>query len=243
MKHNLLILSIVIVLGGCGQEQGQEQAQVNAAPSTICGVTSHKSDGSFSYNCGLSVNDKIVTNETLKNVVKGKQVCEVDFRDNGQLNYLHCSEMAEPISSYISKGAKLEAVWQCTGLDGFGGYDNEKLSELTLNENGTYQIHISGKEKSDSVWFVTDSIISGHFQINDLNGLLLTPKEWRNDVIDAAGLSLDSAPKFMLVTPVKIKIKNLTRTELYGEAEFSRGGNITEITDIQCNQPLSEQPK
>ncbi len=225
MKNKLIILSLAILLGGCGQDKDIDNS------SFRCGIVS-QDKGSFSYRCTDS--DKIFSKIPLEHPTKEKQVCEVDFRNDGQLNYLKCSEMVEPISTYISNGAKLESDWQCTGLDGYGGYLRNNISQLSLSENGTYQIHISGKENSDSVWFVTNSIISGSFQINNPNILLLTPKEWRSNVINSSGLTLESAPKFMMVKEVEIKITNLTKTELHGKSTFTTSNNHTRKTNIKC---------
>lgn len=232
MRKTLTIV-LAIAISGCGQE---EQAP-NENTLHNCGVTHYDStDQSFRFNCGMSDEDTDLIQDLALVTLPKKMTCDVAVSQSGQPEYLNCTKTPENIDSFIARGATLDANWACSGLDGYGGYTDDEASHLVLTKDGTFQLLLDAKQNSDSVWYVSDSVISGDYDINSSNGLILMPNNWDSKVISASGLILSDAPKFMLVKPLLINIRELTSTTLKGMGEWLGDEKRGDVGLISCTK-------
>lgn len=234
--NKIAILLLPLGALGCGDSK-DIVSNPNPHQLNSCGVTSVHHEGSgFTFRCGLTdkpKGHKAVDVET--KAFSEQQLCDVRYNQNGVPEYFSCKEVPESIDSFIAKGATVQGDWSCTGLDGFGGYSKENKSRFILRENGEFEVHITAKDQTDSVWHLADSIISGSYVRDTTNKLVLEPMSWESDLIKASKLSFDDAPQFMLVKPLRIDVSKLTNQSLVGTGRWEVGGRSRAL-DIECTK-------
>ena len=222
---SLLPLAIL----GCGEA---EKTTDTRNQLNNCGITSvTNEDSGFTFRCGL---DKAFNVENIQ--LSRQQVCDVYYNEIGVPERFSCKELPETIDSFIAKGASLLGEWRCEGLDGFGGYIRGNESRFLLKENSEFEVHLTAKDDTDSVWFLTDSIISGTYMRDDTNKLVLEPNSWESDLITASNLTFKEAPSFMLVKPLHIEISDLTNDNLKGIGRW--GGEHSKLLNVTCSKSI-----
>lgn len=221
---------IVLFLFGCGKEAETPSTQVNVNALSNCGVIQYDPTSTeFIFSCGLSGRNVDMIKDMSEITLQKVKECDIYYNDKGQPEKFFCRDKAESIDK-----SGIEGNWMCTGLDGYGGYHSKHKSALVLNANGTYDLHLFAKKDSDSVWHVADSVMAGSYSVNK-NKLVLAPKTWTGELIDKAGLSFDKAPKFMLVKPFSIEVKN--QSEILFDGTLRREDKANEILSyVDCEK-------
>jgi len=239
MKRRVLLLAMFLI--GCGESDTHVGDSKGAAVSN-CGVTQYESFTSeFKFHCGLNAREVGQIDDLSKTRLKKEQLCDVYYSENGQPKTFFCKEKPEYIASFIAEGASLDGDWACTGLDGFGGYRSKNESELIMYRNGSFDLLLKakGKTDTDSVWYLTDSVINGNYEVGTKNKMVLTPASWSSELISKAGLKMDEAPEFMLVKPLTIEIKRLTKSSLEGISRWEKEpGRI--VSSVECIKVIAK---
>jgi hypothetical protein len=204
-------------------------------PINNCGITQAEDNSEFWFSCGLSEENLAIVEDTSQFSFKEKQLCDVSFDDNNQPKQFRCKERPIEFDQYLEKGFSIQGEWTCSGLDGFGGYRSENLSRLSIHDNGTYNILLSSKAGTDSVWFVSDSVIAGTYTTDSINNIRLSPINWTSPVIDKTKLKLTDAPKFMMVKPVIMSIKSLSQDSFSASSQFDDEEGKRFLSNVACN--------
>jgi hypothetical protein len=236
---NILFAGLFITMSACSfDNQEINSAEVATGLINGCGITSIKEDSSgFRFHCGLKGSDLNAIEDVSAITFKKNQLCQISYSENGQPKLIDCKEKPENLDSFIARGATLFGDWECKGLDGYGGYSRysheENISPLKLNENGEFELTILAKEGTDSIWYIKDSIITGKYVLDITNRIIFTPKTWSNVLIEKAGLTMTSAPNFMLVKPLELTVDNLTDENLEGESRWVSSKNEI-VSSVSC---------
>lgn len=232
LKLTAISLLPFLVLG-CGEK---EQSAINQNQLDGCGITGVSDENSsFTFRCGL--NDDPQSHKAINVERKSfskQQICNVSYSQSGVPEYFYCKDVPKTIDSFIAKGASLQGAWSCIGLDNSGNYSNKDKSRLLLKDNGVFEVHITAKKNTASVWFLTDSIISGNYTRDTTNKLRLEPNSWWSTLIEESGLAFEDAPKFMLVKPFEIEISNLTNSNLEGDGRWEN--DRSRIVGVECTK-------
>ncbi len=244
MFRVVILFVASVSLFGCGDDQVKTtqpslEASIASPLQNECGVTKiDRDNGAFVYECGINESEVIdVAFVPLSN----EQQCTVTFAGNGQPRKFYCQKEPESINSFVLKGATLYTDWSCTGLDGFGSFNNTKhKSQLTLRDDNTFSVYYNAKPKSDSVWFVADSVIDGYYEVDSGNTIQMNPLKWSSSVIDSAGLTIKDASEFMFVKPLLFDVSELNEQKLSGDARWLDKDKYGLRTGIHCTKmPLN----
>jgi len=234
MKH-VLFVGVFSLMTACGLDnQDINPAEVSTHQVNGCGITSIKEDNSgFRFHCGLKGSDLKSIKDVSTTKFKKEQSCLIYYSENGQPSLIDCKEKPKTLDSFIARGATLHGDWECEGLDGYGGYSRKKNSPLRLYENGEFELKILAKEGSDSIWFINESIITGKYVLDITNKIVFTPKKWSNGLIEKAGLTIASAPEFMITKPLMLTVTTLTNEKLEGISRWVNSSNEI-VSSVSC---------
>lgn len=210
MKKPLFLIFISFLIMSCSEEGAHSLIQkANAG----CGVTSlDKDNNGFVFRCDADANsDEFITDFSAL-ALSESQMCNIVYDQKGQPKQFKCHEMPTTFDKYFAQGISLNGRWQCKGLD---NYNNQThVSLLTLHSDGRYNIAITGKSNSESIWFAGNSEIEGMVTQNNTHKLRLAPTQWTGDIIDKTQLTLKDAPTSMLASPLVLSITSLTEQAL-----------------------------
>lgn len=235
---NYLYFILLFFLVGCVEKKIDISQKKDSHIANNCGVT-HLSEFTpeFKFDCGIDNSELDIIKDLSSVILKKEQVCDVYYSENGQPKTFLCKEKKETIDSFIAKGASFNGSWTCKGLDGYGGYDINE-SDLVIYDNDRFKLFLKAKKTTDSIWFLTDSIISGDFNIShNSNKVILTPLSWSSELLKLTNMMIKDAPKNMLVKPLIIEIKSFTNNNLTGVSRWSDNLNYI-VSHVSCSRKI-----
>jgi hypothetical protein len=232
MKKTISTLMVMLSSLGCGQEI-EVDTHLNV-PLKNCGITGF-GDG-FVFYCGLADIHLPIIKDVADVPFEKEQLCDVHYAPTGQPTQFNCRDIPVKFDEYLEKGLTFHGDWVCTGLDGFGGYDHIKLSNLTFNENGMFEVELLSKLNTDSVWYVKDSILKGTYTVDAINKIRLAPETWGNELINMASPTRKDALQFMLASPTLLEITSLSESGLAARLRLERTDDIL-FRRVSCERP------
>jgi len=229
-----IVLVLALSLSACGNDKNPVQIVNNEYGR--CGVTKiDQSKNQFWYSCDLKREDLSTIKDATNVQFQKEQLCDVYYGKNGQPKQFRCTEKPIQFQEYFASNITFYGKWSCTGLDGFNGYDQEKVSQLMFRQDGSYEITLTTKESTDSIWHVSDSIISGTYKTDYINKIRLSPEKWTSDIINKTEFTLEDAPQDMMVRPVIFEIDLLSKNFLSVNSKFEDSTDIN-LSVIGCER-------
>ena len=224
----LILANIIFYAGG---EPKKTFTTTDVVPN--CGLVNAYSEGNeYHFKCGLKPKEMATFPEMDDSILKSAESCRVKLNTDGFIDSVYCKKEERGTNEIDLEEPLFYGSWLCSGLDGFGGVSENYLSELNVFHDGTFNINLSAKENTDSVWHVKDSIISGKHNHGNDNEIIFTPESWTNDLIDVSGLTLNEAPKYMPVNTFEMAI-NLIKGKTFGASYRTVGSAAS--SNVQCS--------
>ncbi len=197
-------------------------------------VNENSGDNEHHFKCGLTKEELAAYPAIDDSMLSTDNNCRVELAENGFIDSIYCDKDIEKSKSLSFKDPIFQGAWLCTGLDGFGGVSENYLAKLSILPGEKFNIHLSAKKNTDSIWHIKDSVISGRYNHGDHNEAIFTPKTWESDLINLSELTLDDAPNYMPVNAFEIKV-NLLKGDVFN-ASHRIVGRDTALRDLQCSK-------
>lgn len=228
----VLVLILANIIFYAGGEPKKTFTTTDVVPN--CGlINADSDDNEYHFKCGLKPKEMAPFPEMDNSILKSVERCRVELTTDGFIDSIYCKKEARSTAKIDIEEPIFYGSWLCAGLDGFGGVSENYLAKLNVFHNGTFNINLSAKENTDSVWHVKESVISGKHNHGNDNEIIFTPELWTNDLINASGLTLNDAPKYMPVNTFEIAA-SLIKGKTFGGSYKTVGS--TASGNVQCSK-------
>jgi hypothetical protein len=229
----VLVLILANVIFYAGIKPDQPLTLESVAPSCAL-VNENSGDNEHHFKCGLTKEELAAYPVIDDSMFSAGNNCRVELTKDGFIDSIYCNKDFEKSKSLSFKDPVYKGDWLCTGLDGFGGASEHYIAKLSILTKDKFNIHLSAKKNTDSIWHIKDSVISGRYNHGDNNEVIFIPESWESDLINLSELTLDDAPNYMPVNAFEIKV-NLLKGDVFN-ASHRIVGRDTALRDLQCSK-------